>query len=122
MVIEGRSGTIPMVLTRSQREALKLLAEAGEGSTVPALVRRGCTPEDLHRLVRDGLVSAERIRVRGKPPSPADFHLRINDTGRKALARHDVLVGDSTRLVLIVIMLFALGFLAGIVAGALMKA
>ena len=28
---------------------------------------------------------------------------------RKALARHDVLVGDSTRLVLIVIMLFVLG-------------
>ena len=53
-----------MVLTRSQREALKLLAEAGEGFTVPALARRGCTPEDLHRLVREGLVSAERIRVR----------------------------------------------------------
>ena len=83
VVIEGRSGTIPMVLTRSQRETLKLLAEAGEGSTVPALVRRGSTPEDLHRLVRDSLVSAERIRVRGKPPSPADFHLRINDAGRK---------------------------------------
>jgi gluconolactonase len=35
----------------------ELLADAGEGSTVPALVRRGCTPEDLHRLVRRGLVS-----------------------------------------------------------------
>ena len=110
-----------MVLTRSQREALKLLAEAGEGSTVPALVRRGCTPKELHRLVRGGFVRAERIGVRGKPPSPADFHLRISDAGRKALARHDVLMGDSTRLVLIVIMLFVLGFLAGIVAGAFMK-
>jgi hypothetical protein len=121
VVIEGRSGTIPMVLTRSQRETLKLLAEAGEGSTVPALLRRGCTPKDLHRLVRGGLVRAERIRVQGKPPSPADFHLRISDAGRKALARHDALVGDSTRLVLIVIMLFVLGLLAGIVAGALIK-
>jgi hypothetical protein len=59
--------------------------------------------------------------VQGKPPSPADFHLRVSDAGRKALARHDVLVGDSTRLVLIVIMLFVLGLLAGIVAGALIK-
>ena len=109
-----------MVLTRGQREALKLLAEAGEGSTAPALVRRGCTPEDLHHLVRNGLVSAEPIRVRGKPPSPADFHLRISDAGRKALARHEPM-GDGTRLVLIVLMLFVLGFLAGIVAGAFMK-
>jgi hypothetical protein len=109
-----------MVLTRSQREALQLLAEAGEGSTVPALVRRGCAPKDLHRLVRGGLVRAERIRVRGKPPSPADFHLRISEAGRKALARHDVLVGHSS-LVPIVIMLFVLGLLAGIVAGAFMK-
>lgn len=110
-----------MVLTRSQREALKLLAEAGEGSAVPALVRRGCTPKDLHRLVRVGLVRAERIRVHGKPPSPADFHLRISEAGRKALARHDLLAGHSTSLVLIVIMLFVLGLLAGIVAGAFMK-
>jgi hypothetical protein len=108
-----------MVLTRSQPEVLKLLAEAEEGSTVHALVRRGSTPKDLHRLVRGDLVRAERIRVHGKPPSPADFHLRISDAGRKALARHDV--GDSMSLVLIVIMLFVLGLLAGIVAGALMK-
>lgn len=107
-----------MMLTRSQREALKLLAEAGEGSTVPALVRRGCTPKELHRLVRGGLVRAERIGVRGKPPSPADFHLRISDAGRKALAHHD---GTSLKLVLIVIVLFVLGLLAGVVAGAFMK-
>jgi hypothetical protein len=110
-----------MMLTRSQRKALELLAEAGEGSAVPALVHRGCTPKDLHRLVRGGLVRAERIRVRGTPPSPADFHLRISDAGRKALARHEVLVRENRSLVAIVITLFVLGLLAGIVAGALMK-
>jgi hypothetical protein len=35
------------LLTASQQEALKLLANAGEGSTVPALVRRGCTVDEL---------------------------------------------------------------------------
>ena len=64
-----------MVLTSSQKQALKLLASAGEGSTVPALVRRGCTVEELHRLVRNGLANAERMQVQGKPPSRAVFHL-----------------------------------------------
>ena len=59
-------------------------------------------------------------KKRDIPPSPADFHLRISDAGRKALARHEPM-GDGTRLVLIVLMLFVLGFLAGIVAGAFMK-
>jgi hypothetical protein len=108
-----------MLLTRSQRTALKRLANAGEGSTVPALVRGGCTAEDLHHLVRDGLVRAERIQVRGKSPSPTDFHLRISDTGRKALARNDERAGHgkiSVKLVLIV--LFVLALLAGVMVGA----
>jgi hypothetical protein len=110
-----------MVLTRSQREALKLLANAGEGSTVPALVRGGCTAKDLHRLVRDGLVRAERIRAWGKPPSPVDFHFRISDVGRKALARHDELAGHGAISVkLLLIVLFVLGLLAGVIAGAFM--
>jgi hypothetical protein len=101
-----------MVLTRSQREALKLLAEAGEGSTVPALVRGGCTAEELHRLVRGGLVRAERIQVRGKSPSPADFNLRISDDGRVALARHDERAGRGK-----IVVLFVLALLAGMVVG-----
>jgi hypothetical protein len=108
-----------MLLTRSQREALELLANAGEGSTVPALVRGGCTAEELHRLVRSGLVRAERIQVRGKPPPSADFHLRISDTGRRALGRHDERAGHgkiSVRFVLIV--LFVLALLAGVMVGA----
>jgi hypothetical protein len=108
-----------MVLTRSQRKALELLANAGEGSTVPALVRDGCTAKDLHRLVRDGLVRAERIRAGGKPPSPADFHLRISDVGRTALARHDELARHGAISVKLIV-LFVLGLLAGVVAGAFM--
>ena len=110
-----------MVLTSSQREALRLLADAGEGSTVPALVRRGCTVQELHRLVRDGLASAERMQARGKPPSRAVLYLRISRAGRDALARHLDRRGHakiSVRLLLLV--LFALGVLAGVVVGALM--
>jgi hypothetical protein len=110
-----------MVLTRSQRKALELIANAREGSTVPALVHCGCTAKDLHRLVRDGLVRAERIQARGKPPSPADFHLRISDVGRQALVRHDELAGHGTISVkLVLILLFVLGLLAGVVVGAFM--
>jgi hypothetical protein len=105
-----------MVLTRNQREALKLLANSAQGFAVPALVRGGCTAKELHRLVRGGLVRAERIRVLGKAPSPADFHVRISDAGRQALARHDEVAGrGAVKLVLIV--LFVLGLLVGVVVG-----
>jgi hypothetical protein len=107
-----------MALTRSQLEALKLVAHAGEGSPLPALVRRGCAPDELHRLVRSGLVRAERIQARGKPPSRADFHIRISETGRTALAQHGE--GAAPRKIsmkLVVIALFVLALLAGMVAG-----
>ena len=75
-----------MALTRTQWKALRLLHTAGLGATVPALMRRGCTPDELHRLVRDGFARAEPVTVQGKGPSPADFYLRISDAGQKALA------------------------------------
>jgi hypothetical protein len=110
-----------MVLTRSQRKALELLANAGEGSTVPALVRCGCTANDLHRLVRDGLVRAQRIRARDRRPSPKDFHLHISDVGRQALARRDDFAGRGMiSIKLVLILLFVLGVLAGVVVGAFM--
>ena len=116
-------GMVPgvMVLTSSQREALRLLADAGEGSTVPALVRRGCTVQELHRLVRDGLASAERMQVGGKPPSRAVLHLRISRAGRDALARHRDRAGRAKISVkLLLLVLFVLGVLAGVVVGALL--
>jgi hypothetical protein len=76
-----------MVLTLPQLKALRLLHAAGTGSTVPALMRRGCTVDELHRLVRDGFARAEPMNVQDKRPSPADFYLRITGAGRKALAR-----------------------------------
>jgi hypothetical protein len=106
-----------MALTRIQLEALKLLAHAGEGSPLPALVRR-VPPEELHRLVRSGLVRAERIHAQDKPPSRADFHIRISDTGRTALAQHGERAAPrkvSMRLLLIA--LFVLALLAGMFAG-----
>ena len=99
-----------MVSKRNQWKALRLLANAGVGSTMPALVRRGCTVDELQRLVRDGLVSAEPIQVQGKRPTPADFYLRVSDAGRKALARHERRKG-SVRLALL---LFVIGLLAGV--------
>jgi hypothetical protein len=108
-----------MVLTRSQRDALELLAKAGEGSTAPALMRGRCTAEELHGLVRGRLVKVERIRVRDQPPSPTDFHLRISDTGRKALARHDGRAGHGKiSVMLVLIVLFFLALLAGMAVGA----
>jgi hypothetical protein len=107
-----------MILTRSKWRALKLLSNR-EGTTVWALMHRGCGGEELHQLVRDGLANAKRIKVRGKPPAPADFHLQITDAGRKVLARHDQPVGrgkSSKNAILMV--LFVLGLLAGIVVAA----
>jgi DNA-binding PadR family transcriptional regulator len=77
------------------------------------LVRRGCTVDELHRLVRDGLARAEPMTVQGKRPSPADFYLRISDAGRKALAREKRRKW-SVRLAL----LFLLGLLAGVCVAA----
>jgi hypothetical protein len=116
-------GIVPgvMALTSNQREALRLLADAGEGSTVPALVRHGCTVQGLHRLVRDGLASAERMQVRGKPPSRAVLYLRISRAGRDALARHRDRSGRARISVqLLLLVLFVLGVLAGVVVGALL--
>jgi hypothetical protein len=104
-----------MALTRTQKEALRQLANAGVGSTVPALIRRGCTVDELHRLVRDGLASAEPMQVKGKRPTPSDFYLRISDAGRRALARPDRGKGS-----LWLALLFALGLIAGVCVAAFM--
>ncbi len=103
-----------MVLTRAQQEALKLLASATEGSTVPALVRNGCTVEELHRLVRDGFASAERTQVRGKPSSRPILRIRISDAGREALARKEARPRHGIPRKWVLLGLFVLGVLAGV--------
>jgi hypothetical protein len=102
-----------MVLARHQWKALRQLHTAGTGSTVPALVRRGCTVDELHTLVRDGFARAEPMKVQGKRPSPADFYLRISDAGRLALARENRRKWSVRTAVL-----FLLGMLAGVCVAA----
>jgi hypothetical protein len=98
-----------MTLTATQWKALRLLHTADRGSTVPALMRRGCTVDELHRLVGDGFARAEPVLVQRKRPSPSDFYLRITDTGREALARENRRKW-SVRLAI----LFLFGLLAGV--------
>ncbi len=110
-----------MVLTSSQREALKLLANTGEGCTVPALVRGGCTVEELRHLARSRLTVAERVCGPGTLRAPTIVRVCISDAGRKALARQDGRTNRrkiSARLMLLV--LFVLGTLAGVGVGALL--
>jgi hypothetical protein len=98
-----------MALTSAQWKALRLLQTARAGSTVPALVRRGCTVKELHQLARDGFARAEPILVQRRLPSPSDFHLRITDAGRTALAR-ETRRKRSVRLAL----LFLFGLVGGV--------
>jgi hypothetical protein len=76
---------------------------------VPALMRRGCTVNELHQLVRDGLARAEPVLVQRRRPSPSDFYLRITDTGRKALARE-----NRRKWSVGIALLFLLGLFAGV--------
>jgi hypothetical protein len=76
-----------MVLSTGEREALKLLAAAADGYTVPFMLSHGCSIAALRRLTRCGLASTDRVRVLGGRGAPAIARLRINDAGRKALAR-----------------------------------
>jgi hypothetical protein len=100
-----------MMLARAQCKALRLLHTAGRGSTVLALLRHGCTVQELHQLVRDGFASVEPVVVQRRRPSHSDFYLRITETGRKALARENR-VKWAVRMAL----LFLLGLFAGVYA------
>ena len=63
-------------------KALQLLAESESGCTTSIMVRGGCT---IRRLVREGLASVERGRVRRMRSWRAVFRLRITSAGRQAL-------------------------------------
>jgi hypothetical protein len=76
-----------MVLTTGEREALKLLANAADGYTVPFMLSRGCSVAALRRLARCRLATTDRVRVPGRRGAPAVARLGISDAGRKALTR-----------------------------------
>ena len=109
-----------MTLTTSQREALKLLASAADGYTVPFMLSNGCSIAALRHLARGRLAITDRVRVPGKKAVTV-VRLRISDAGRKALARHEG--GPYRRKIsvkLLLLALFVLGVLAGAGAGALL--
>jgi hypothetical protein len=110
-----------MLLTSNERRALKRRADAREGTTVPTLVRGGCTIEELQCLVRGGLASVARMPVPGKPSSRAVVRLRISPAGRTALSHQNRQPGRakiSVKLVLLV--LFVVGVLDGMCVGVFM--
>jgi hypothetical protein len=111
-----------MVLTTSQRQALKLLANAADGCTVPRMLGYGCSIAALRQLARCRLVITDRVRVPGNRRLTV-VRLRISDAGRKALARQDDRP-DHGRIPakLVLLVLFVVGLLAGVGAGALMIA
>lgn len=105
------------MLATDQHQALKLLADAAQGCTVPFLLHSGCSVAALRQLARQRLAIADRVRVPGKPKSTTVVRLRISKAGRQALQdnrpnRHKNLV----RLAILV--LFGLGMVAGIYVGA----
>jgi len=110
-----------MELTSSQTQALKLLTSTAEGSTVPALVRNGCTVEELRHLGRSRLIITERVSGSVTRRAPTAVRVRISDAGRKALALQE---GRTNRRKILtrsaILVLFALGVLAGAGVGALM--
>jgi hypothetical protein len=108
-----------MALTNSQREALKLLADAADGCTVPFMVNHGCSVAALRHLARCRLAITDRVREPGTLRAPTVVRLRISDAGRKALARRDDRSGRVRFLnKWVLFVLFALGLLAGVCVGA----
>jgi hypothetical protein len=110
-----------MTLTNNEQQALKLLSDAANGCTVPFMLSCGCSVAALRHLARCRLAITDRVPVKGKPKSATVVRLRISDAGREALARQQrqpYRRKISVKLILLV--LFALGVLAGMGAGALL--
>ena len=110
-----------MVLTSNQKQALKLLADAVEGCTMPVMLSHGCSVDELRDLAHRRLTVADRVRQPGTLKAPTVVRIRISDAGRKALARQEG--GTNRRKISIrsaILVLFVLGTLAGMGVGALL--
>jgi hypothetical protein len=106
------------MLAIDQHEALKLLANAVHGCTVPFLLDRGCSVVALRHLLRQRLAIADRVPVPDQRKSATVVRFRISKAGRQAL--HDSRPNPSKHLVKPALLaLFALGVLAGAYVGAL---
>ena len=100
-----------------QLEALKLLANAAQGCTVPFLLDHGCSVAVLRNLARRRLAITDRVPVPDHPKSATVVRFRISKAGRQALLdsppnRRKISIG------LALLVLFALGMFAGLYVGA----
>jgi hypothetical protein len=74
-----------MAVSRDQRRALRLLADAPNGVTEAIMLAHGFTVEILDLLVLNGLATAERRAMRaGRRPIEVTW-LTISDAGRLAV-------------------------------------
>jgi hypothetical protein len=74
-----------MSLVIDQREALNLLARSTHGYRESILLAHGFPIEMLRRLMRDGLVMAEREPAYLNRRAIVVTRVRITDAGRRAL-------------------------------------
>jgi len=74
-----------MSLVIDQREALNLLARSTHGYRESILLAHGFPIETLRRLMRDGLVIAEREPAYLSRRAIVVTRVRITDAGRRAL-------------------------------------
>jgi hypothetical protein len=74
-----------MSLVIDQREALNLLARSTHGYRESILLARGFPMEMLRRLLRDGLIIAEREPAYLNRRAIVVTRVRITDVGRRAL-------------------------------------
>lgn len=77
------------MLTTGQQQALRLLAGAAQGCTVPFMLNHGCSIAALRHLAHCRLAITDRVHVPGKPKSATVARLRISDAGLKAMARQE---------------------------------
>jgi hypothetical protein len=75
-----------MAITADQREALRMLAGSPNGSTESIMLAHGFAIGMLRDLVRNGLATAERRKVRTGQRLIGVKWMTITDAGRRALA------------------------------------
>ena len=105
------------MLAADQHAALKLLAAAAHGCTVPCLLNSGCSVASLRHLARQRLAIADRVRVSREPKSGTIVRFRISKAGRQALqdGRH---IRHKNLVRLAILLLFVVGMVAGMYVGA----
>jgi hypothetical protein len=74
-----------MAITADEREALRMLAGLPDGSTESVMLAHGFAIRMLRDLVRNGLATAERRKVRTGQRLIGVQWMTITDAGRRVL-------------------------------------